>query len=74
MLGIKHWIALLVAAGLALVATTAVVIPGKGAERPASGFLRRGSEDDAVGTPPHCAGLTRPARAQAALGSDSRHA
>ena len=34
MLGIKHWIALLVAAGLALVATTAVVIPGKGAERP----------------------------------------
>ena len=33
MLGITHWIALLVAAGLALVATTAVVIPGKGAER-----------------------------------------
>ena len=34
MLGITHWIALLLAAGLALVATTAVVIPGKGAERP----------------------------------------
>jgi hypothetical protein len=32
MRGITHWIALLVAAGLALVATTAVVIPGQGAE------------------------------------------
>ena len=33
MLGITHWIALLVAAGLALVATMAVVISGEGAER-----------------------------------------
>ena len=33
MLGIKHWIALLVAAGLALVATTAVVIPSESADR-----------------------------------------
>ena len=33
MLGITHWIALLIAAGLALVATTSVVIPGKSAER-----------------------------------------